>query len=171
MLLKLPQKRQQENTAVTNTTTEWMYKIRDAYHLFGWNVKWNGSTRWKFSGIEGMPSKVFLFFRFNRNDRDKLYHLQKSYLCHSLTHCRWLCEPWHLSRPSLPSSTGSFLTNGTTASYFDPFLPEEINCSICPKNLTRKFHANGKRSRCKYVPQLFASIVYCGTLLSQLVLS
>ena len=27
------------------------------------------------------------------------------------------------SRPSLLSSTGSFLTNGT-ASYFDPFLPE-----------------------------------------------
>ena len=50
------------------------------------------------------------------------------------------------SHPSLLSSTGSFLTNGT-ASYFDPFLPEEINCSICPKNPTRKFHANGKRSR------------------------
>ena len=29
---------------------------------------------------------------------------------------------------------------------YDPFLPEEINCSICPKNPTRKFHANGKRS-------------------------
>ena len=47
------------------------------------------------------------------------------------------------SRPSLPISTGSFLTNGT-ASYFDPLLPEEINCSICPKNHTRKFRANGK---------------------------
>ena len=44
------------------------------------------------------------------------------------------------SRPSLPSSTGLLLTNGT-ASYFDPFLPEEINCSICPKNPTQKSHA------------------------------
>ena len=105
------------------------------YHLFWktilfsrWNVKLNGSTRWKFSGIEGMPPS---FFHFNQNDRDKLYHLQKSHSCHSLTHGRRLCEPG-TSRPSLPSSTGSFLTNGT-ASYFDPFLPEEINCSICPK--------------------------------------
>ena len=62
-----------------------------------------------------MPSKVFLFFRFNRNDRDKLYHLQKSHLCHSLTHGRRLCEPG-TSRPSLPSSLGSFLTNGTASS-------------------------------------------------------
>ena len=44
------------------------------------------------------------------------------------------------SHPSLPSSTGLLLTNGT-ASYFDPFLPEEINCSICPKNPTQKSHA------------------------------
>ena len=54
--------------------------------------------------------------------------------CHSLTHGRRLCEPG-TSRPSLPSSIGLFMTNGT-ASYFDPFLPEEINCSICPKNPT-----------------------------------
>ena len=39
------------------------------------------------------------------------------------------------SRPSLPSSTRSFLTN-CIASYFEAFLPEEINCSICPKNPT-----------------------------------
>ena len=49
------------------------------------------------------------------------------------------------SRPRLLSSIGSFLTNGT-ASYFDPFLSEEINCSICPTNPTQKIHANGKRS-------------------------
>ena len=35
--------------------------------------------------IEGMPSKVFLFFHFNGNDQD---HLQKSHSCHSLTHGR-----------------------------------------------------------------------------------
>ena len=52
--------------------------------FLGWNVKWNGSTRWKFPGIEGMPLKVFLFFGFNWNDRDKLYHWQKSHPCHSL---------------------------------------------------------------------------------------
>ena len=34
------------------------------------------------------------------------------------------------TRPSLLSSTVSFLTNGI----YDLFLPEEINCSICPKN-------------------------------------
>ena len=61
------------------------------------------------------------------------------------------------SRPSLPSSTGSFLTNGT-ASYFDPFLPEEINCSICPKNPTRKFHANGKRLGIQFVFRSYSNV-------------
>ena len=82
-------------------------------------------TRWKVSGIKGMPSKVFLFYRLQRS------HYNFVNL--------------GTSRPSLPSSTGSFLTNGT-ASYFDPFLTEEINRSICPKNPTWKFHANDKRS-------------------------
>ena len=58
------------------TDTKWIrnsiWKIRSAYHSYrktsfcGWNVKWNGSTRWKFSETEGMASKVFLFFRFKR---------------------------------------------------------------------------------------------------------
>ena len=70
---------------------------------------------------------VFLFFRFN---------LTRAILSPTVDDFVNLGT----TRPSLPS-----LTNGT-ASYFDPFLPEEINCSICPKNPTRKFHANGKRS-------------------------
>ena len=89
----------------------------------------------KISGIEGMPSNVFLFFRFNRNCT----------ICKNRT--RAILSPavddfvnLGTSRPSLLSSTGLFLTNGT-ASYFDPFLPEEINF-----HLSRKFHANGKRS-------------------------
>ena len=72
--------------------------------------------------------EAILFFRFNWNDRDKLYHLQ------NLTHA------------ILSPTVGSFLTNGTASYFFDPVLPEEINCSICPKNPTRKCHANGKHS-------------------------
>ena len=71
-------------------------------------------------------------------------------ICKNLTHT--ILSPtvdyfvnFGTSHPSLPSST-TFLTN-VTASYFDPVLPEEINCSICPKNPTRKFHANGKHSK------------------------
>ena len=30
--------------------------------FFGWNVKWNGSTRWRFSGIEGMLRRYSSFF-------------------------------------------------------------------------------------------------------------
>ena len=112
--------------------------------LFVFSDEMSNGTVQPGENFPGMPSKVFLFFRFNRNDWDKLYHLQKSHLCHSLTHGRQLCEPG-TSHPSLLSSTGSFFTNGT-ASYFDPFLPEEINCSTCSKNPTQKFHANGQRS-------------------------
>ena len=37
---------------------------------------------------------------FNWNDQDTLYYLQKSHSCHSLTHDRRLCEPWHYSPQS-----------------------------------------------------------------------
>ena len=124
---------------------------RSAYHLYPkkrffrikCQVEWFNPVkifRNKRNTFKGIPP----FFPFSQNDQDKLYHLQKSHSCHSLTHGQQLCEPG-TSRPSLLSSIGSFLTNGT-ASYFDPFLTEEINRSICPQNPTRKFHANGKRS-------------------------
>ena len=113
--------------------------------FFGWNVKWNGSTRWKFSGIKGIPSKVFLFFRFNRNDRDKLY---QSHSCHSLTHGRRLCEPG-TSRPSLPSSIGRY-----SIVFWPVFNGRNKLFRFVPKNPTRKFHANGKRS----IPALLSAL-------------
>ena len=124
--------------------------------FFGW--KSNGTVQ---PGENFPESKECLrrcssFFCFNRNDQDKLYHLQ------NLT--RAILSPTvddfvnlGTSRPSLPSSTGLFLTNGT-ASYLDLFLPEEINCSICPKNPTQKFHANGKRSKSSLVTVTFTVI-------------
>lgn len=45
--------------------------------FFERNVKWNGSTRWKFSGTQGIHSGVFLFYHSYRNDRNQPYHLQK----------------------------------------------------------------------------------------------
>ena len=37
--------------------------------LFRWEIKWNGPFHWKFFGKKGIPSEVFLFSRFSRNDR------------------------------------------------------------------------------------------------------
>ena len=37
--------------------------------------KWNGSSRWKFSGKKVIPFEVKYFCRFYRNDRIFLYHL------------------------------------------------------------------------------------------------
>ena len=38
-------------------------------------LKWNGSSRWKFSGKKVIPFEVLPFSRFYRNDRNFLYHL------------------------------------------------------------------------------------------------
>ena len=43
--------------------------------LFQWENKWNGSFQRKFSGKKVIPSEVFLFSRFDRFDRNFLYHL------------------------------------------------------------------------------------------------
>ena len=58
------------------------------------------------------------------------------------------------THPSLPNSTGSFLTNGT-ASYVVLFLLEKniLFLPICPKNPTWKFHANGK-----HTPYLWSTV-------------
>ena len=37
--------------------------------LFRWEIKWNGPFHWNFFGKKGIPSEVFLFSRFSRNDR------------------------------------------------------------------------------------------------------
>ena len=42
---------------------------------FRGEFKWNGSSRWKFSGKKVMPFEVFPFSRFYWNDRNLLYHL------------------------------------------------------------------------------------------------
>ena len=38
-------------------------------------LKWNGSSRWKFSGKKVIPFEVLPFSRSYRNDRNFLYHL------------------------------------------------------------------------------------------------
>ena len=43
--------------------------------LFQWENKWNGSFQRKFSGKKVMPSKVLLFSRFDRFNRNFLFHL------------------------------------------------------------------------------------------------
>ena len=43
--------------------------------LFQWENKWNGSFQRKFSGKKVIPSKVLLFSRFDRFNRNFLYHL------------------------------------------------------------------------------------------------
>ena len=42
---------------------------------FRGEFKWNGSSRWKFSGKKVIPFEVLPFSRFYRNDRNFLYHL------------------------------------------------------------------------------------------------
>ena len=42
---------------------------------FRGEFKWNGSSRWKFSGKKVMPFEVSPFSRFYWNDRNLLYHL------------------------------------------------------------------------------------------------
>ena len=37
--------------------------------LLRWEIKWNGPFHWKFFDNKGIPSEVFLFSRFSRNDR------------------------------------------------------------------------------------------------------
>ena len=42
---------------------------------FRGEFKWNGSSRWKFSGKKVIPFQVLPFSLFYRNDRNFLYHL------------------------------------------------------------------------------------------------
>ena len=42
---------------------------------FRGEFKWNGSSRWKFSGKKVIPFEVLPFSRSYRNDRNFLYHL------------------------------------------------------------------------------------------------
>ena len=42
---------------------------------FRGELKWNGLSRWKFSGNKTIPFEVLPFSRFCRNNRNFLYHL------------------------------------------------------------------------------------------------
>ena len=48
---------------------------------FQGELKWDGSSRWKFSGEEEIPFEVLLFSRFYRNDWNFLYHLSALTIC------------------------------------------------------------------------------------------
>ena len=48
---------------------------------FQGELKWDGSSRWKFSWEEVIPFEVLLFSRFYRNDRNFLYHLSALTIC------------------------------------------------------------------------------------------
>ena len=93
--------------------------------------KWNGSSRWKFSGKKVIPFEVKYFCRFYRNDRIFLYHLFG------------LLVPVFTQRKR---KLYRYFVNGTTQSR---------SCPRCQKNqyhLTEIFHrnfpANCKRSLC-----------------------
>ena len=53
--------------------------------LFRWESKWNGLFHWKFFGKKGIPSEVFLFSRFYRNDRKIAVPFAATHKCHSKT--------------------------------------------------------------------------------------
>ena len=64
-------KRNSNNSWVARERLPFVWKNR----LLQWENKWNGAFQRKFSGKKVIPSKVLLFSRFDRFNRNFLYHL------------------------------------------------------------------------------------------------
>ena len=81
--------------------------------------KWNGSSRWKFSGKKVIPFEVLPFSRSYRNDPNFLYHLFGLPVSRESEKLSAFCK-WYNSIPSLFSVPKiiPILCNGNFSSKF-----------------------------------------------------
>ena len=113
-------------------------ETKGAYHLYRKNVFW-GVVKCQMERFK--PVKIFPEYKECLRRYSSFFVSTKVVPFAKISpmpfsHPRSTTVNLGTSHPRILSSTGSFLTNGT-ALYFDPFLPERINCSICPKNPTQ----------------------------------